>query len=42
MATALIQKIKIDKGTFLCGNLGGEQKRGEDQVTRFLSVTYAR
>ena len=44
MATALIQKIKLDKGAFYMGNLSGEtcEQNRKDKVTRFPSVTYAR
>ena len=41
MATALIQKIKFDKGTFLYSGESREQNR-EDKVTSFSSVTYTR
>ena len=43
MATALIQKMKLDKGAFLYGNLSGEsrEQNRRDKVTRFRSVTYA-
>ena len=46
MATALIQKMKLDKGAFLhdMGKLGGEfrEPNHKDKVTRFPSVSYAR
>ena len=41
MATALIQKIKFDKGTFLYSGESREQNR-KDKVTSFPSVTYPR
>jgi len=41
MATALIQKIKFDKGAFFYIGESREQNR-KDKVTRFPSVTYAR
>ena len=43
MATALIQKMKLDKGVKM-GNLSGEsrEQNRKDKVTRFRSVTYAR
>ena len=36
MATALIQKMKLDKGAFLYGNLSGEsrERNRKDKVTR--------
>ena len=44
MATALIQKMKLDKGAFLhdMGKLSGEfrEPNRKDKVTRFPSVTY--
>ena len=44
MATALIQKMKLDKGVFLYGYLSGEscEQNRKDKVTRSRSVTYAR
>ena len=40
MATAFIQKMKLDKGALFSGE-SREQNR-KDKVTRFSSVTYAR
>ena len=44
MATALIQKMKLDKGVFLYGYLSGEscEQNRKDKVTGSRSVTYAR
>ena len=47
MATAFIQKMKLDKGAFLYPyliTLGGEpcEQNRKDKVTRFPSVTYVR
>ena len=41
MATALIQKIKFDKGAFFYIGESREQNR-KDKVTRFPSLRYAR
>ena len=40
MATALIQKMKLDKGAFLHGEF--REPNRKDKVTRFHSASYAR
>ena len=40
MATALIQKMKLDKGAFLHGEF--REPNLKDKVTRFHSASYAR
>ena len=40
MATALIQKLKLDKGAFLHGEF--REPNRKDKVTRFHSASYAR
>ena len=44
MATALNQKMKLDKGAFYMGKLRGEfrEPNRKDKVNRFPSVSYAR